>query len=118
MANKRSNAGIKWPDLVLLDLHLPKRDGFAVCQQMRRVGALISSTTNTLTGKSWHSQAARRSFQCQRALVEGGSFFLLYLRFWRGLRHGVLRPLRARRMRVLSFSASLTPRLPSAWILR
>ena len=24
-----------WPDLVLLDLHLPKRDGFAVCQQMR-----------------------------------------------------------------------------------
>src|SRR5260221_1161744 len=23
------------PDLVLLDLHLPKRDGFAVCQQMR-----------------------------------------------------------------------------------
>ena len=24
-----------WPDLVLLDLHLAKRDGFAVCQQMR-----------------------------------------------------------------------------------
>jgi DNA-binding response OmpR family regulator len=24
-----------WPDLVLLDLHLPKRDGFDVCQQMR-----------------------------------------------------------------------------------
>src|SRR5258708_4248757 len=24
-----------WPDLVLLDLHLPKHDGFAVCQQMR-----------------------------------------------------------------------------------
>src|SRR5258708_11888803 len=24
-----------WPDLVLLDLHLPKCDGFAVCQQMR-----------------------------------------------------------------------------------
>ncbi len=24
-----------WPDLVLLDLHLPKRDGFEVCQQMR-----------------------------------------------------------------------------------
>src|SRR5260221_11205800 len=24
-----------WPDLVLLDLHLPKRDGFAVCEQMR-----------------------------------------------------------------------------------
>jgi len=24
-----------WPDLALLDLHLPKRDGFAVCQQMR-----------------------------------------------------------------------------------
>ena len=23
-----------WPDLVLLDLHLPKHDGFAVCQQM------------------------------------------------------------------------------------
>ncbi len=22
-----------WPDLVLLDLHLPKHDGFAVCQQ-------------------------------------------------------------------------------------
>jgi DNA-binding response OmpR family regulator len=24
-----------WPDLVLLDLHLPTRDGFEVCQQMR-----------------------------------------------------------------------------------
>ena len=24
-----------WPDLVLLDLHLPKRDGFEVCQLMR-----------------------------------------------------------------------------------
>ena len=24
-----------WPDIVLLDLHLPKRDGFEVCQQMR-----------------------------------------------------------------------------------
>jgi DNA-binding response OmpR family regulator len=24
-----------WPDLVLLDLHLSKRDGFEVCQQMR-----------------------------------------------------------------------------------
>src|SRR5258708_37390642 len=24
-----------WPDLVLLDLHLPNCDGFAVCQQMR-----------------------------------------------------------------------------------
>ena len=24
-----------WPDLVLLDLYLPKRDGFEVCQQMR-----------------------------------------------------------------------------------
>jgi DNA-binding response OmpR family regulator len=32
-----------WPDLVLLDLHLPKRDGFEVCQQMRseRAVALI-----------------------------------------------------------------------------
>jgi DNA-binding response OmpR family regulator len=32
-----------WPDLVLLDLHLPKRDGFEVCQQMRseRAMALI-----------------------------------------------------------------------------
>src|SRR6266567_2056879 len=61
----------------------------------------MSSTTKALTGKSWHSTLARRSFQCQRALVEGGSFFLLCLRFWRGCRHGVLRLRRVRRMRLL-----------------
>ncbi len=74
----------------------------------------MSSTTKTLTGKSWQRKVARRSFHCQRALVEGGSFFVLCLRFWRGLRQGVLRLRRARRMRVESFSASFTPVLACA----
>ena len=30
------------PDLVLLDLHLPKRDGFEVCQQMRKESQTIA----------------------------------------------------------------------------
>jgi DNA-binding response OmpR family regulator len=44
------------PDLVLLDLHLPKRDGFAVCQQMRsetHVMALI------LTGSACEEDEVR-----------------------------------------------------------
>jgi hypothetical protein len=39
--------------------------------------ALMSSTTKILIGKSLQRKEARRSFHCQRALVEGGSFFLL-----------------------------------------
>src|SRR5260370_6710853 len=45
-----------WPDLVLLDLHLPKCDGFAVCQQMRSetpVMALI------LTGNPFEEDEVR-----------------------------------------------------------
>jgi len=45
-----------WPDLVLLDLHLPKRDGFQVCQQMR-------SETHTmaliLTGSDYEEDEVR-----------------------------------------------------------
>src|SRR5260221_11387912 len=45
-----------WPDLVLLALHLPKCDGFAVCQQMRSetpVMALI------LTGSACEEEEVR-----------------------------------------------------------
>jgi hypothetical protein len=80
--------------------------------------AATSSTTTTLTGKTAQREVATRSFHCHLALVDGGSFLLLCLRFCRGCLQGVLRPLRVRRILVESASASLTPSLASAWMLR
>src|SRR5258708_21432758 len=72
----------------------------------------MSSTPKTLTGKIWHSHFARRSFHCQRALVEGGSFFRLCLRFWRIFRYGVLRLRRVGGILGVAFFPSLSPSLP------
>ena len=45
-----------WPDLVLLDLHLPKRDGFAVCQQIR---SETHATALILTGSACEDDEVR-----------------------------------------------------------
>jgi CheY-like chemotaxis protein len=45
-----------WPDLVLLDLHLPKCDGFAVCQQMR---SETPATALILTGSACEEDEVR-----------------------------------------------------------
>src|SRR5260221_10128173 len=45
-----------WPDLVLLDLHLPKRDGFAVCQQVR---SETPATALILTGSACEEDEVR-----------------------------------------------------------
>jgi DNA-binding response OmpR family regulator len=45
-----------WPDLVLLDLHLPKHDGFAVCQQMR---SETPATALILTGSASEEDEVR-----------------------------------------------------------
>lgn len=45
-----------WPDLVLLDLHLPKRDGFAVCQEIR---SETSAMALILTGSDCEDDEVR-----------------------------------------------------------
>jgi DNA-binding response OmpR family regulator len=45
-----------WPDLVLLDLHLPKRDGFEVCQQIR---SETSAMALILTGSDCEDDEVR-----------------------------------------------------------
>src|SRR5258706_16424313 len=45
-----------WQDLALLDLHLPKRDGFAVCQQIR---SETPATAVILTGSACEEDEVR-----------------------------------------------------------
>ncbi len=68
------------PDLVLLDLHLPGMDGYAVCKQMRRHPALAETPILIMTGSA-EGKASARAFEA------GASDFIKKPIDWKLIQH-------------------------------
>jgi CheY-like chemotaxis protein len=57
------------PDLIFLDLHMPGRDGFSVCQELRKIAGFASVPIVAMT-------AGLMNGECEKALASGFSEFL------------------------------------------
>src|SRR5580704_14642906 len=75
LALRQLLAGYKQPDLVLLDIHMPRIDGFAFLEGLRRIGGMVTAPVVILsTSGSEKDLLAYRSSSASMYVVKPDTF--------------------------------------------